>query len=227
MAELEKFDRYGEIIGKEFKIEIDGGDAKWTFSPKLKRVGDEIVIEDSVDEVLSKHATLGNALKENAVLKAKVRKLEHELEVEKNICKALTEVVEKGYLPLPEGVTPVDGMSGVKIEWNGSFECFPVLTQDSDIIILPKGTTVCWGEIKGINPDWSKAPKGFNWWAADGDGKCHWYRHKPVIMGEFLKQQWYLATGDYAEGAKLDYVIRDMSGYQWNETLTKRPGWRE
>ena len=34
-------------------------------------------------------------------------------------------------------------------------------------------------------PDWSKAPDGFDWWAIDKDGLSYFYNYKPYITADY------------------------------------------
>ena len=218
MAEIKDVYRYGEFVGKEVKISLDK--AMW---------GDDLipVIDASAHDVKPSHASMVKQMKE------KIAHLTKLLEDERKNSSALLEHLENNFIPLPDGVTSVDDVNNLIIEWNGSKDMHPVLKQDGDVILLPKGCWVVYGDgLKGeLKPDWEKAPKEYSWWAVDSNGVSYWYRMKPRLSDETLVPQWYLNERD--EGEKVgapaikDREGFDMEGIDWKKTLMKRPGWRE
>lgn len=67
-------------------------------------------------------------------------------------------------------------------------------------------------------PDWSQAPDGYNWWAADQRG-CYWYDRDP----KWIDGEW----GGYTINKKNRSVAKQTSslGYigNWKNSLRKRP----
>ena len=74
-----------------------------------------------------------------------------------------------------------------------------------------------------FQPDWSKAPDGYSWWAFDGfSKKANWYNSKPYIDDE--------AEGDDEWNIELQadtkvFLEAPSFGYQgdWKDSLRKRP----
>jgi len=62
-------------------------------------------------------------------------------------------------------------------------------------------------------PDWSEAPKGFDWAAMDSSGDWYWYDKKPVSM----LVSWVNADGQFE---KARWIGAEKP---WRETLERRP----
>jgi hypothetical protein len=60
--------------------------------------------------------------------------------------------------------------------------------------------------------DWNAAPKNAMWWAADADGKAHWFNAPNVVP---FTGFWFA-----------DQETAPLFGYEgdWRQSLTKRPG---
>ena len=75
-----------------------------------------------------------------------------------------------------------------------------------------------------IQIDWGNAPKWANWWAMDADGKTYWYEHKPYI-DYTCNCRWAYSFDNGC--IDIDSNPYNLSGIDWRQTLTLRPGYSE
>ncbi|MER1952419.1 MAG: hypothetical protein ABS863_00280 [Aerococcus urinaeequi] len=68
-------------------------------------------------------------------------------------------------------------------------------------------------------PDWSKAPEGYNYWALDGFSKiANWYKDKPYLDEDSeIEDEWNAELGKYCEAPSFNYQG------DWRNSLRKRP----
>jgi hypothetical protein len=74
-----------------------------------------------------------------------------------------------------------------------------------------------------IEINWSKAPDWAQWWAMEKDNLCYFYQFEPKILGNddgwtAQKTDWQLDT---------NWENYNLSGIDWRESLTRRPGHSE
>ena len=74
-------------------------------------------------------------------------------------------------------------------------------------------------DLKELQPDWSQAPDGYNWWAMDGfSGVANWYKSEPFLDDDDT-DEWnvVLSIATYREAPSFGYTG------DWRESLRKRP----